>query len=182
MVAINKSKAIFFDRDGVLVTSIIKNRKPFAVKKVADFKIYKNASNLINKVVNKGYKIFIITNQPDVEKSSITLKVLNKMHKKLSKKIKVDKIFTCIHKPETNCKCRKPSPFMIKKATKIYNINLKKSFVIGDRKSDIESGFKAGCKTIFIDRNYKEKKPSKQNYTVKNLSSAIRCIENDEIR
>ena len=48
------------------------------------------------------------------------------MHKKLSKKIKVDKIFTCIHKPETNCKCRKPSPFMIKKATKIYNINLKK--------------------------------------------------------
>ena len=71
---------------------------------------------------------------------------------------------------------------MIKKATKIYNINLKKSFVIGDRKSDIESGLKAGCKTIFIDRNYKEKKPSKQNYTVKNLSSAIRCIENDEIR
>ena len=99
MVATNKSKAIFFDRDGVLVKSIIKN-KTFAVKKVADFKIYKNASNLINKVVNKGYKIFIITNQPDVEKGSITLKVLNEMHKKLSKKIKVDKIFTCIHKPK----------------------------------------------------------------------------------
>ena len=71
---------------------------------------------------------------------------------------------------------------MIRKASKMYKLNLKKSFVIGDRKSDIVSGSRAGCKTIFIDRNYKEKKPSNQNCTVKNLSGAINYIERENAR
>ena len=66
---------------------------------------------------------------------------------------------------------------MILKAAVLYNINLKKSFMIGDRKIDILSGKKAGCKTIFIDKNYKEKKPTTQNFTAANLKLAVKYIE-----
>ncbi len=177
-----KSKAIFFDRDGVLVKSMIKDRKPYAVQKIKDFKIYKQAKKLIKKMNDKGFKTFVITNQPDVENGVLNLQKLNKMHKKLKRDLKLKKIFTCIHKAETKCKCRKPSPYMIKEASKIYKLNLKKSYVIGDRKIDIDSGFFAGCKTVFIDRNYKEKKPSRQNFTTSNLTQAINFIENDSIK
>ena len=71
---------------------------------------------------------------------------------------------------------------MLIKAAKLNNINLKKSYMIGDRSSDILCGKRVGCKTIFIDRNYKEQKPKIQNVSVKNLKEATNYILNNEIR
>ena len=125
------------------------------------------------------FKVFVITNQPDVGRGLIKKETLKKMHKSLKKNIKINKIFTCIHKPEKKCKCRKPSPEMIFKAAKLYKIDLKKSFLIGDRLSDILSGKKAGCRTVFINRNYKEKKPNNQETSVANLEEATKYIINN---
>ena len=71
---------------------------------------------------------------------------------------------------------------MLIKAAELNNINLKKSYMIGDRSSDILCGKRVGCKTIFIDRNYKEQKPKTQNVSVKNLKEATNYILNNEIR
>ena len=174
---VRKNKAVFLDRDGVLTIPKIKNGKSYAPTKVKDFKIYKNTNKQIAKLKKLGFKTLVVTNQPDVNRGIISKKILNKMHTYLKKKIKINKVFTCPHKPEELCKCRKPSPNMILKAAVLYNINLKKSFMIGDRKIDILSGKKAGCKTIFIDKNYKEKKPTTQNFTAANLKLAVKYIE-----
>jgi histidinol phosphatase-like enzyme len=66
---------------------------------------------------------------------------------------------------------------MIEQLSKKYSININNSFMIGDRASDIKSGKLAGCKTIFIDRNYSEKKPKNQDFTVKSMNQAVKIIQ-----
>tara|TARA_S200000501_G_scaffold348491_1_gene363742 strand:+ start:759 stop:1313 length:555 start_codon:yes stop_codon:yes gene_type:complete len=173
---VNFNKAVFLDRDGVLVRSIIKNKKGYAPIRLRDFKIYKYSYDCVKKLNALGFKIFVITNQPDVGKKIISKKTLNKMHEILKKKTSINKIYTCIHTPDQYCDCRKPKPGMIISAAKKYKINLKKSYMVGDRSIDIQCGKKAGCKTIFINRNYIEKKPKSQNISVKSLKEATSYI------
>ena len=98
------------------------------------------------------------------------------MHKILRKKTSIKNIYTCIHTAKQFCMCRKPKPGMLIKAAKDHNIDLKKSYMVGDRAKDIACGKRAGCKTIFINRNYKEKKPKSQNASFKNLIEATNYI------
>ena len=75
---------------------------------------------------------------------------------------------------------RKPNPGMLIKAIRDFNVNPSLSYMIGDRWSDIKAGNKVGCKTIFINRNYNEKKPNLQDYNARSFSSAARIILNDK--
>ena len=121
--------------------------------------------------------IIVITNQPDIKYGKIhifTLKIINSI---IVKNFLVDDIFVCTHGKEDNCDCRKPKPGMIHKAAKKWNIDLKKSFVIGDRWKDIESGESAGCKTIFIDYRYNERKPKRYNFKFANNKLLINNIK-----
>ena len=93
------------------------------------------------------------------------------------KKLPLDNIYTCFHDDSDYCDCRKPKPGAILKASKKYNIDLSQSFMIGDRWKDIEAGKKAGCKTIFINYNYSEKKPNNYDYKVSSLYEASQIIE-----
>lgn len=175
---VNYNKAVFLDRDGVLVKSFVKKGKAFAPIKFKDFKIYKDSEKCIKKLNSLGFMTIVITNQPDVGKKIISKLTLNRMHIALKKKTKINKIYTCIHTSEQKCKCRKPKPGMLFQAARVNRINLKKSYMIGDRTIDILCGQKAGCKTIFINRKYKEKKPINQIVSVKNLKEATNCIIN----
>ena len=96
------------------------------------------------------------------------------MNQKMMRLNLIDEILICPHSKNQKCSCRKPKIGLIKLIKKKYNLNLRKSFLFGDRKSDIDAGFKAGMKTIFIDRNYKELKPKNQNYTIKSLKNALK--------
>ena len=98
------------------------------------------------------------------------------MHRILKEKVPVDKIYFCPHTRNDRCKCRKPKPGMIIKASNESKIYLKESYVIGDRKIDIDAGLKVGCKTIFVNNNYYEKRPVKQEKTVKSLHAAVKYI------
>jgi D-glycero-D-manno-heptose 1,7-bisphosphate phosphatase len=175
-VVTDLSKVIFLDRDGVINKPWIKNGKGYAPRFLKDFKIYSSVKSDIKKLKENGYKVFVITNQPDVNNKLIKKKTLNAMHKILKKKVLVDKILYCPHDKKENCKCRKPKTGLIKNAIKGKKIYLKKSYMIGDRASDIEAGIKAGCKTIFINKNYSESKPKKQDKTVKSLNAAVNYI------
>jgi D-glycero-D-manno-heptose 1,7-bisphosphate phosphatase len=159
---VNSNKAVFLDRDGVLVKSFVKKGKAYAPIR---FKAH-------------GFMTIVVTNQPDVGKKLISEETLRKMHTVLKKKTKISKIYTCIHTSEQKCKCRKPMSGMLIEAAKVDQINLKKSYMIGDRSMDILCGSRVGCKTIFINRNYKEKKHTKQIESVRNLMEATKCIIN----
>jgi len=174
-----KNKAIFLDRDGVINKSIIKNGKGYAPLKFKNFKLYAGVENACKKLKKKKYKIIIITNQPDITRGKISYPQLNKMHNYLKKKIRYNSIYinTSISKKDYY---RKPNPGMLMKAIKKNMIDIKLSYLVGDRKMDIDCATKVGCKSIFIDRNYHEKKPTKQIFTTQSLNKAVNYIIKNE--
>ena len=161
---VKNKNALFLDRDGVIVKQFTIKGKSYPPRNFNDFRIYPYVRERLFEL-KKKYLIFIITNQPDVKKGLIDKEELNQMHNFLMENLPIKNIYTCLHLKNDFCKCRKPSPYFVYKAKKKYDIDLSKSYFIGDRESDIKAGNKAGCKTIFIDRNYLENKP--QNYLKK---------------
>ena len=168
-------KAIFIDRDGTIVENV------GYVYKVEDFKLLPNAIRGLKLL--KNYKLFIITNQSGIGRGIYKLKdfVMFNSHllRELKKNnIKIQKIYYCHHKPEDNCDCRKPKTKLLKDAEKEFHINLKKSFVVGDMKSDFELGRNAKCKTIHVltGHGIKHKNDVNPNYFAKDLLDAAKWI------
>ena len=173
-----KKKAVFLDRDGVLNIPTIHKKKTFAPLKYKHFKLYPYVKkNCL--LLKKFFLIIVVTNQPDVKKGTLKITELNMMHKKLFTQIQYDDLFYCTSLT-IKSKFRKPNSGMLLKAIRKYNINPKKSYLIGDRWSDIEAGNNIGCKTIYIDRDYNEKKPYKFVFKAKSFSMATKFILNDK--
>lgn len=142
-------KALFLDRDGV----INNNEKP--VNKPEDFKLYDGVAEALNKAEKNGFHIFVVTNQGGIELGYMTVQQLNRIHDRMIELLKPycsikDIKFCPDYHLDTGC--RKPSPKMILDLAGKYNIDLKESYMIGDRDTDIEAGIRAGCKTCKIGR------------------------------
>jgi D-glycero-D-manno-heptose 1,7-bisphosphate phosphatase len=124
--------------------------------------------------------LVVITNQPDIGHGLIDISEINIMHEFLKKELPIDDIEICPHIQSSNCECRKPKAGLIFSAVDKYNINLGKSWLIGDRWSDIVAGVSLGLKTIFIDHNYTE--PTKNfspDYVVSSINKACGLILNE---
>lgn len=144
-----KIKAIFLDRDGVI------NDNSIHVNKPEDLIIYESAKKGVKLLYEAGYHIFIVTNQGGIELGYLTEERLNSIHGKMVTELKpycnITEIVYCPdYKRESNC--RKPKPGMILKLAEKYKIDLKNSWMIGDRETDIEAGIRAGCKTAKIGK------------------------------
>tara|TARA_B100001063_G_C16655480_1_gene498246 strand:+ start:396 stop:929 length:534 start_codon:yes stop_codon:yes gene_type:complete len=170
-----KNKAIFLDRDGVLVKSIVINKKGFAPKNMNEFSLYPDIAQSCIRLKKKDYLLIIITNQPDLGKKLIKEKVFNKMNKILNNLICYDKLYVS-RSHSSNSYFRKPNPGLFKLAIKKFKLDISKCFMVGDRKSDIDAADKVECKSIFIDRKYKEEKPSRQITQVNSFKKAVDVI------
>lgn len=141
------NRAVFLDRDGVIVEDT------GFVHKVEDFKMIPNAIEGL-KLLNR-YLLFIVTNQSGIGRGVYKIEDFTKFNNRLLDElgengIEIKKTYYCFHKPEDNCECRKPEIRFLLDAQKEFSVDLKGSYVIGDRKSDFEMGEKAGCKTIHV--------------------------------
>lgn len=170
-----KDAAIFFDRDGVLIDAPIINRIPASVQTVEEVKLCKNILEVCN-YYKSNYYLIMVTNQPDYSRGVNSKKNIININNFLKKKLNLDMIYVCYSDNDKNID-RKPNPGMLLKAKKKYKINLKKSFMIGDRWRDIGAGNRAGCKTIFVDRNYSEKLIYKPNYSIRKLKDIFLIIK-----
>lgn len=171
-------KAIFLDRDGVLIKAAKVNNKPLAIKRFREIKIFRGVRKIL-KILKKKYILIMITNQPDVSRKKIKKQEVVKTNKYLKSYFDLNDIYVCYHVDNDNCSCRKPKPGMILKAKRKWNIDIKKSFLIGDRYKDIIAGKKVGCKNFFINYNYDEKMPSKKYcFYTKTSYSALKIILN----
>lgn len=147
-----KSKALFLDRDGTI------NVERNYVSKIKDFEFQPGIFKLIKSYQQKGFLIFVVTNQSGIARgyySEHDFQVLNNwmLERFRSKGIKVSEVYYCPHHPEITgiCTCRKPLPGMILKAIEDYNISPKVSVLIGDKKRDILAGQNAGIgKNLYI--------------------------------
>jgi D-glycero-D-manno-heptose 1,7-bisphosphate phosphatase len=170
-------KAVFFDRDGVLISAPKVNNKPCSIKNFSQIKIVKGLIPYIKKI-KKNFKIIMITNQPDVYRNKIKKLEVEKVNFYLKKKLKLDDVFVCYHDNLHNCNCRKPKSGLLLSAKKKWNLDLKKSFLVGDRYSDIIAGKNVGCTNFFVNHKYNERKPEKKYcYYVKSTIQAINKIQ-----
>lgn len=162
-------KAFFFDRDGVINKSFVRNGKPYPPGNIEEFEFNQGIFEVMRKIKEKGHKIFVVTNQPDVKTGVTSRETVEAFHSHIKKHLPVEEVFTCFHTDEDECDCRKPRPGMIKEAIKRFDINEGESFLIGDRWRDIEAGKRAHLKTVFIDYGYLEKRPDGPDFQVKNI-------------
>jgi len=146
-----KRKAVFLDRDGVI------NKEKNFVTSWEEFEFIDGIFENINRLNKAGFLVIIVTNQSGISRGFYTEETLKEIHNKMMRIMKenearIDDIFYCPHYDD-NCNCRKPKPGMILEAAKKHNIDLSKSWVIGDSERDIEAGRRAGCKTILVKAN-----------------------------
>lgn len=160
--------AVFVDRDGV-INEIVWNEDAEQLDspmKVSQFKFLPDAAEALRTIGNKGYYIFIVTNQPGAAKGKTDLATLydinTHMIDSLSKEgVDIDDLFMCPHYPKElpltrekflikKCNCRKPEPGLIYRAMRKYNIDMSRSYMIGDSCTDVAAGAAVGLQTIFI--------------------------------
>ena len=170
-------RAIFLDRDGTLNKAFIKNGLPFSPSSFNEFEILPGVKESLLKLKKLNFVCLLITNQPDVSRGKIKKNVVIQMNNFLKSEIKLDDIFICYHDDHDNCECRKPKPGLLLNAKKKWNINLNKSYMIGDRWKDIQAGINAGCKTVFINNGYKDNKKIKANFITDSLLDAVYILE-----
>jgi D-glycero-D-manno-heptose 1,7-bisphosphate phosphatase len=128
----------------------------------------------LEKLKAAGYLLICVTNKPDIERGLMTQASVDAIYNKMRALLPLDDVYICYHE---NSDCYKPKPGLLLAATKKYDIDLAQSYMIGDRWRDIEAGQNAGCKTIWIDRGYAEKKPSPPaDDTVHSLMEATQWI------
>ena len=120
------------------------------------------ASEAIKSLNENGFKVIVITNQPGVARGYFTEETLREINKYIQESLAkqgalIDRIYYCPHHIEgiieeykKECHWRKPNPGMIEEAAREFGIDLGDSFVIGDKMTDIEAGYRAGCKTILL--------------------------------
>jgi|SRR5690242_17934505 len=151
------NNAVFFDKDGTLIKDIPYNVNP---KKI---QLDPFAFQALGRLQKSGFRLFIISNQPGVAKGFFSVQELDLAFEKLlsllsREGITIDDYYYCPHfkngkmtQYAVECNCRKPMPGLILKAAKAHNINLKRSWMVGDILNDVEAGNRAGCKTVLID-------------------------------
>jgi D-glycero-D-manno-heptose 1,7-bisphosphate phosphatase len=153
------NKAIFLDRDGV-INEVLSERVRY-VNKPEDFYLLPGVADAIAIFRKLGYLIFVVTNQGGIGMGYMKLSVLKSIHRKMrevllmeNEQAIIDDIAYCPHRPRDGCDCRKPKPGMIIDLAEKYNIDLSQSYMIGDMESDIEAGRSAGCKTVWIGKDF----------------------------
>lgn len=165
-------RAVFLDRDGVINKAVIRDGKPYPPATLEDFIFLPNVKSTALQLRKAGFLLVVVTNQPDVATGVQQLEVVEAMHRQLLDEGICDDIRTCYHIDVDNCVCRKPKPGMLLAAAQEWQIDLTRSFMVGDRWRDIAAGKAAGCYTFFIDYQYRERCIEKPDLSVASMQEA----------
>lgn len=170
------NRAVFLDRDGVINRAFLRDGKPHPPTHLSELEILPDVPEALNRLKVLGFRLLVITNQPDVARGTQSRQEVEAMNQLLQEKLPLDEIRVCYHDDHNHCACRKPEPGMLLEAARDLNLDLASSFMVGDRWRDMEAGKRAGCITIFIDRGYSESLRVDCNVKVKSLAEASEWI------
>ncbi len=171
-------RAVLLDRDGVINRALARNEKPYPPRNLAEFEILPEVPGACAKLKAAGFLLIVATNQPDVGRGTLDQSVVEQIHAHLVAQLPIDRVEVCYHpgKGASECDCRKPRPGMLLRAARELNIDLSQSWMVGDRWRDVDCGYAAGCKTIFINRGYAEELRHPPDFRAKDLAEAGEII------
>jgi histidinol-phosphate phosphatase family protein len=154
-------KAVFLDRDGTI------NEEVNYLSKKEQVEILPKVPEAIKLLNENDFLVIIISNQSGVARGYFTTDTLNEINDHLigelsEKGAEIDGLFICPHHPDSDCDCRKPRTGLLKNAALKFNIDLLSSYIIGDKYTDLKTGFNAGCKTILVLTGYGKEENEKK--------------------
>lgn len=143
-------RAIFLDRDGV----ICENRADH-VKSWNEFRFLPGALSGLTLLSGSDFAKVVITNQAIINRGTVSTHAVNDIHTRMLSEVRrtggrIDRVYTCPHRPEENCTCRKPKPGMLFRAAAEMGIDLSRSYLIGDATTDMQAGLAAGCTCFMV--------------------------------
>ena len=177
------NKAVFLDRDGVVIEQVHYLGTPDGVK------LETNAAKAIKLLHDNGFLAIVITNQSGVARKMFTIQDVEDIHARIDEYLlaegsdKVDGYFSCYHHPDFtgDCDCRKPKDGLYKQAAKAFDIDIAASYMIGDKFSDLEGGVNAGCFDNYLvltgyGPKYEEKAKAANFKVAANIYEAVKDI------
>ncbi len=171
-------KVIFLDRDGVI------NKEVGYLHKIEDFEFIKGVFDACLYFQSLSYRIIIVTNQSGIERGYYSKDDFHIVNNWMLGQFKIRRIdildvFFCPHGPESNCNCRKPKPGMLNQANDKYNIDMKNSWMIGDKEADITSANAAGIQNTVLVKSGHEinEKNSKAKFILDSIKQVKAVIK-----
>lgn len=186
------NKAVFFDRDGV-INQLALNKKTGEYESPHspdELKIMPGALDALKRALDAGYLLFVVSNQPSYAKGKASLENIKAVHERLHEiltdhGIKFAQYYYCYHHPDGTvpeysgpCDCRKPGQKNMDHAKASYDLDITRSWFVGDQDMDVECGKKAGTRTVLIKNQLSSAKRgnSEPDYSVNNISEAVDII------
>ncbi|OXE37655.1 MAG: D,D-heptose 1,7-bisphosphate phosphatase [Phenylobacterium zucineum] len=169
-------RAVFLDRDGVVNAITKRNGVPASPRTPDELRIESDAPGTVRFLKRAGFKVFVVTNQPDVRRGLMSGASLDAIHAKLATAVPVDDIADCRHDNADNCHCRKPKPGLLLDLALVHGVDLSQSWMIGDQDRDITCGQAAGCRTILLKRPYNSGAGTGADQVLESLSQVIPVI------
>ena len=167
---------MFLDRDGVINRAVIRAGIPCPPASLNELEILPGVHAALNALKAGGYRLVVVTNQPDVARGSTSRELVGDIHARLADTLALDAILTCFHDDSDDCGCRKPRPGLLLQAARELSLDLASSFMVGDRWRDVEAGRRAGCRTFYVDQGYEQAVPAAADYRVESLSQAASLV------
>ncbi len=143
------AKAVFLDRDGTL------NTDPGYISDPAQFELISGVADAIRTLEGLGFLRFVVSNQSGVNRGLITMAQLESVQQKMAVELakhgaSITESALCVHRPEERCPCRKPSPHLVRDLANRHQLDLRQSYFVGDRESDLDCGTAAGCRASIL--------------------------------
>lgn len=169
-------RAVFLDRDGVLNAAVVIDGRPHPPRDVGALELLPRVEESCRRLGQAGLLLIGVTNQPDVARGEATSESVDAINGWLVERLGLTAMLTCPHDDAAGCDCRKPRPGLLLEAAQRWSVDLGSSVMVGDRWRDIEAGRRAGCRTVFVDHGWTERRPSAPDWVVASLGDAVEWI------
>lgn len=178
--------AVFLDRDGTI------NEEMGYINHLSRFRVFPQAAPALRRLNEAGVKVVVISNQSGVARGYFSLALMEEVNRRLTQTLatggaRLDGLYVCTHHPNEGCPCRKPKPELILRAARDLDLDLRRSYLIGDRYTDVETAANAGVRGILVLTGYgrgefefiREKAAAQPVYVAEDLMDAATWILKD---
>lgn len=160
----------------MLNQTIVRDGVSYPPSSVEQTVILPGVEQAVQQLSKLDLPLIVVTNQPDVARGTQSRERVEQINRFLQDRLPLTAFYVCYHDTPDNCSCRKPLPGLLKQAASAYNIDLSRSFMVGDRWSDVVAGQSAGCRTLLIDLPHSKGDRCTADYRVRDLSEAVGII------
>jgi D-glycero-D-manno-heptose 1,7-bisphosphate phosphatase len=175
-------RAVFLDRDGTLNRAYTRaDGVSVPPASVDQLELLPGVAEAVSRLRAAGLRLVVVTNQPDVARGTTDRQTVEQINAALRAQLDVDAVLCCYHDDADGCACRKPKPGMCLQAADEFDLDLSRSFLVGDSWRDIEAGQRAGCATVLVGQTHGNPPQTATDYVATDLGEAatiiLRCLE-----